>query len=49
MSNARYPLAFTSKRANGNHVSPSGPLLLKMWGTSRFATPLPAHWSGAVQ
>ncbi|CAN5284136.1 hypothetical protein BH09ACT13_BH09ACT13_07910 [soil metagenome] len=44
MTNARLRLAFTSGKANGNHVSSrEAPFFLKTCGTFRFPTPLHAH------
>jgi hypothetical protein len=50
MSNARLRLAFARKRVNGNHVSSrEAPFFLRAWGTSRFPTPLHAHWPETSQ
>ena len=44
MSNARLRLAFASGKVNGNHVSSrEAPFFVRVWGTSRFPTPLHAH------
>jgi hypothetical protein len=39
MSNARLWLAF----AGETMFPPRAPFFLRVWGTSRFSTPLPAH------
>jgi hypothetical protein len=41
MTNARLQLAFMGETM----FPPCSPLLLKTWGTSRFPTPLHAHWT----
>ncbi len=44
MSNTRLRLAFASGKANGDHVSSrEAPFFSRVWGTSRFPTPLHAH------
>jgi len=44
MTNARLRLAF----AEETMFPPRAPFFLRAWGTSRFPTPLPAHWPTEV-
>ena len=43
MSNARLRLALASERALETMFPPRVLFFLRVWGTSRFPTPLPAH------